>query len=278
MDIEKLYIDEIADLGITGYTQGSVLFAGASAVTEDNANFFWDDTNNSLGIGTTTPKAMLGIEGTLPLVWLFDTGNTAYWGFGAAGGAFQMFRSNADGDIVKKYISLWGTYMAINEVNEDIDFRYSGATTGDIIVFDAGTESLNLLTSHKLQFRDSAITINSATDGHLDLTADISIDLNSKMVSDDGRIVNTSRYTSNQTLDATNHVVMGDTDGGAFTVTLPAGVDGTNYKISNVGSSGNALTLAPDGSELLVGANANFDLLDGETLDLFYETTEGWIA
>ena len=37
-------------------TQGSVLFAGASGViAEDNANFFWDDTNNRLGLGTATP-------------------------------------------------------------------------------------------------------------------------------------------------------------------------------------------------------------------------------
>ena len=34
------------------FTQGSVVFAGASGVyTEDNTNFFWDDTNNFLGIG-----------------------------------------------------------------------------------------------------------------------------------------------------------------------------------------------------------------------------------
>ena len=33
-------------------TQGSILFAGASGVlAQDNANFFWDDTNNSLKVG-----------------------------------------------------------------------------------------------------------------------------------------------------------------------------------------------------------------------------------
>ena len=42
---------------ITGATEGSVLFAGASGVlAQDNANFFWDDTNNRLGIGTTIPS------------------------------------------------------------------------------------------------------------------------------------------------------------------------------------------------------------------------------
>jgi len=43
---------------ITSATAGSVLFVGTSGVLQqDNANFFWDDTNNRLGIGTTTPSA-----------------------------------------------------------------------------------------------------------------------------------------------------------------------------------------------------------------------------
>jgi hypothetical protein len=44
-------------------TQGSVVFAGASGVlSEDNANFFWDDTNNRLGLGTVTPATQLYVS------------------------------------------------------------------------------------------------------------------------------------------------------------------------------------------------------------------------
>ncbi|MDD5251713.1 MAG: tail fiber domain-containing protein [Patescibacteria group bacterium] len=47
----------------TAFTQGSVVFAGASGTySEDNANFFWDDTNNRLGIGATTPSGRLHIK------------------------------------------------------------------------------------------------------------------------------------------------------------------------------------------------------------------------
>jgi len=47
---------------ITGATAGSVLFAGASGVlAQDNANLFWDDTNNRLGIGTTSPGQLLQV-------------------------------------------------------------------------------------------------------------------------------------------------------------------------------------------------------------------------
>jgi excisionase family DNA binding protein len=49
----------------TGFTQGSVAFAGVGGtLTQDNANFFWDDTNNRLGIGTTSPTARLHVTTT----------------------------------------------------------------------------------------------------------------------------------------------------------------------------------------------------------------------
>jgi hypothetical protein len=42
---------------INTLTSGSILFGGASGLlAQDNANLFWDDTNNRLGIGTTAPS------------------------------------------------------------------------------------------------------------------------------------------------------------------------------------------------------------------------------
>jgi hypothetical protein len=50
----------------TAFTAGSVVFAGASGVyTQDNANFFWDNTNDRLGIGTATPAAKLDVRGNI---------------------------------------------------------------------------------------------------------------------------------------------------------------------------------------------------------------------
>lgn len=46
----------------TAFTQGSIVFAGASGVySQDNANFFWDVTNHRLGIRTTTPTGLITI-------------------------------------------------------------------------------------------------------------------------------------------------------------------------------------------------------------------------
>lgn len=45
------------------FTQGSVIFAGPGGLfAQDNANFFWDDANNRLGIGTTSPNARLHVS------------------------------------------------------------------------------------------------------------------------------------------------------------------------------------------------------------------------
>lgn len=43
-------------------TSGSVLFSNGTTIAQDNANFFWDDTNNRLGIGIATPYASLTIQ------------------------------------------------------------------------------------------------------------------------------------------------------------------------------------------------------------------------
>jgi len=50
-------------LTLTGLTQGSVPFVGASGlISEDNSNLFWDDGNNRLGIGTTSPAQSLEVR------------------------------------------------------------------------------------------------------------------------------------------------------------------------------------------------------------------------
>lgn len=48
----------------TAFTQGSVLFAGASGVySQNNSNFFWDNSNSRLGLGLTAPTSKLHIDG-----------------------------------------------------------------------------------------------------------------------------------------------------------------------------------------------------------------------
>jgi hypothetical protein len=60
----------------TAFTTGSVVFAGASGVySQDNANLFWDDTNNRLGIGTASPQRTLDISSTAQVISVFRSSN-----------------------------------------------------------------------------------------------------------------------------------------------------------------------------------------------------------
>jgi hypothetical protein len=50
----------------TAFTAGSVIFAGASGVyNQDNSNYFWDNTNKRLGLGTNTPSSLLNVAGNV---------------------------------------------------------------------------------------------------------------------------------------------------------------------------------------------------------------------
>ncbi|MBI3334567.1 hypothetical protein HYZ97_03710 [Candidatus Pacearchaeota archaeon] len=52
----------IQDL-VSSFTQGSVIFAGPSGIlAQNNSQFFWDNTNNRLGIGTVAPTTPLTVS------------------------------------------------------------------------------------------------------------------------------------------------------------------------------------------------------------------------
>lgn len=46
-------------------TSGSVLFSNGTTIAQNNANFFWDNTNNRLGIGTSIPQDSFTVSGQL---------------------------------------------------------------------------------------------------------------------------------------------------------------------------------------------------------------------
>ena len=98
----------------TALTTGSVGFIGASgALLQDNANFFWDDTNNRLGIGTNAPTTAIDAFGSGIIGRLNGTStNNAFLGFASAG-------SNK-----------W----SIGNVQSDHRFRiYNEATTSELV-------------------------------------------------------------------------------------------------------------------------------------------------
>jgi hypothetical protein len=270
LKVKKMFIDELSDLKVTGYTQGSVLFIGVSDVSEDNANFYWDDVNNRLGIGTASPTGKLHINSDQQIGLALQRENSGvnfqFKTSGGGTGVFQAFGSRGtltsttktlSGDTIFKINTFpydggdWSAMSAAMEItatengdtgsggkivfktvkNADpalantqrlvidnsgyvgigsmaspaamLEINNIAATDKGLVIKGAASQSGDLQrwenssstilsfvdasgnhqlnTTLKTIYRGSAIYINSNDDGHLDLTADTSIDLNDKL-------------------------------------------------------------------------------------------------
>ena len=112
----------------------------------------------------------------------------------------------------------------------------------DSILMDAAKE---------IYFRDTAIHIKSADDGHLDLTADTSIDINGLMVTTAGRIGKVTTVTDTYIILTSDDSVICN-KATAFTVTLPTATVGQKYEISNINTG--TVTVEGDGTDTIDGA------------------------
>lgn len=124
---------------VTGGTAGSVLFVGSGPVlAQDNSNFFWDDTNNRLGIGRTNPSYPLGFaDGAGNKIQLGSDGVLGTYGIGiTADNRMAIFAPNTRqialgiGDA-----SALGTALAItgSSVATGVPLSVTAGSTGDKI-------------------------------------------------------------------------------------------------------------------------------------------------
>lgn len=125
----------------SSYTAGSVLFTSGSTITEDNTNFFWNDTDNRLGLGQSTPTARAHIKGAgatsatyslkiddsadANLFSIRDDGLVSFKNYTfptADGTANQVLKTNGTGTL---------TWQNESVPTGDLDFA-----DGDFLVFD----------------------------------------------------------------------------------------------------------------------------------------------
>lgn len=117
----------------TIFTQGSVIFAGSGGVySQDNANFFWDDTNNRLGIGTTTPAANLHV---------FESTNT----FDVVG-RLQNAGTNANSGAALDLItgSVVGRWFVAGQNATDPRVEFGAASSHPLVFMSVNTEIARL--------------------------------------------------------------------------------------------------------------------------------------
>ena len=87
-------------------TSGSVLFSNGTTIAQDNTNFFWDNTNKRLGIGTSSPSYNLDISGTGRFTGNLTTNITttqiAYSSSGILTGSSKLYWDNTNSYFVNQ--------------------------------------------------------------------------------------------------------------------------------------------------------------------------------
>jgi hypothetical protein len=119
----------------TGITAGSVVYAGTGGLmSQSNSTFFWDSTNNRLGINNASPGAPLDVHGTGTQIQVNGTGsNNSYIQFQNAGVSKWRVGNNYNSaansfDIFNN--GLTNTPFSINSSTNAITLSANVTTTG----------------------------------------------------------------------------------------------------------------------------------------------------
>lgn len=170
-----------------------------------------------------------------------------------------------------------GTFLGVPV--QDLD-TITGGVEGDLLILQLKTNGqIVIVTQNDNIVLGSTVRSISSKDVMLGLLYDADISKWKELFFSHNSVQSTTRVTTTYTILTTDDNVFAITDGGAFTVTLPVislGVEGIHIKVINTGTSGFNLTVTPGGSNLLIGVNSSFTLLDGESLNLVYDSGEGW--
>ncbi|MEX2141329.1 MAG: hypothetical protein WD894_18835 [Pirellulales bacterium] len=116
---------------ITGATQGSVLFVGSGVLAQNNAGFYWDNSNQRLGIGTTTPGNDLTVRKSDSGTVGIDVINTNTTAGAANAQVFLQVGGPNGGDAVTVYEVLNTARWIVGIDNDESDkFKFVCNTTG----------------------------------------------------------------------------------------------------------------------------------------------------
>jgi hypothetical protein len=254
----------------TALTQGSVPFIGTSgALTQDNANLFFDDTNNRLGINTNSPTTALDVFGSGIIGRINGTStNNAFLGFASAGTnrwsignvqsdhRFRIYNETTTSELVSV---LQTGEFGIGIANPTTKLHIDGGASALIANLDA-----NVSVAKSISFRsDNSARINlevSGTESGSNAGANFFL----RAYSDAGSLLNTpltiTRATGAATFidSVTNKVTNISADGAGVVLqgyvdnNLRIAVRGSNY---NDGARGGLLALTGDFSSTVTGTS-----------------------
>jgi len=161
-----------------GFTQGSVIFQGASGLTVNPANFFWNDSSKYLGIGTSSPASNLDVAGTTNLrgaagqtgLFVNSSGNVGIGttnpvnklsvsGAGSIGSTYASIAAPANGLIVQGNVGIGTTNpaSALEVVGEIKGTKFTFQDSTNTYLDTLATDKLSLFTNSA-----SRLTIDSS--------------------------------------------------------------------------------------------------------------------
>lgn len=133
-----------------GGTIGSVLFIGANTrLAQDNAKFFWDDTNFRLGVGTASPQRDLDVNGGATIrattqMWgagnrSAEWGNTSFLGSLTYSGSDAIVGTNT-GNLLFRAAS-GNNIMHLSATNQNVAIGTAAANTNAILDLQGTTKA-----------------------------------------------------------------------------------------------------------------------------------------
>ena len=149
--------------GATTFTSGRILFGNSTTNINSSSNLFWDNTNNRMGIGTSSPGATLTI-----------IGNARFQGYDA-----DYYNANfmALGDATRRpKITLasnggyrWSAYVKDPTGDGEYVVRYEEGSLDALVIDRNGITKINNLSGSGIR------GVNAASDGTLSAASSILI-------------------------------------------------------------------------------------------------------
>jgi hypothetical protein len=159
-----------AKFTLPSLTSGSVLFSNGTTIAQKNSNFFWDNTNNRLGLGTTSPAnafdVVRGTAGTMGR-GTFESGSFSFNG-DAKVGVYTSSATVTDG----AGIAFAQTNLQANSryPGFELQYVYSSTVASNAMRFNyterSAAGAVQNYTANVLQaFADGSVVINPTSVG-----------------------------------------------------------------------------------------------------------------
>lgn len=166
----NIYTGIAGKFTLPSLTSGSVLFSNGTTIAQKNANFFWDNTNNRLGLGTTSPANSFDVvRGTAGAMGRgnFESGSFSFNG-DAKVGVYTSSSTVTDG----AGIAFAQTNLQANSryPGFELQYVYSSTVASNAMRFNyterSAAGAVQNFTANVLQaFADGTVTINPTASG-----------------------------------------------------------------------------------------------------------------